>query len=79
MVTRQHIERLEQRVEKKLTARQRPLAPIEHWYVDQGTARCAATGKEIPEPELEARPCAGRMQIVHVYVDPRQAPAGKVA
>ena len=78
MVTRLQIERLAQRIEGLATCQQ-PLAPIEHWYVDQGTARCAATGEEIPEPELEARPCAGRMRIVHVYVDPRQASAGKVA
>ena len=78
MVTRQQVERLEQRIEG-LAARQGPLAPIEHWFVDRGTARCAATGEEIPEPELEGRPCAGRMRIVSVYVDPRQTPAGRVA
>ena len=45
MVIQYQIERLVQRIEG-MAARQHPLAPVEHWYVDEGTARCAATGED---------------------------------
>jgi RNA polymerase-binding transcription factor DksA len=87
MVTRQQIERLEQRVEGLIEqrARQHPRARLEQRILDQGVARCMKTGEEITEAELEARPCTGKMRIVHVIVFPPfrpgtgQAPAGKVA
>jgi RNA polymerase-binding transcription factor DksA len=86
MVTRQQVERLEQRIEGLIErrARQHPRARLEQWMLDQGVARCMKTGEEITEAELEASPCAG-MRFVHVIVDPPsrpgigQAPAGKVA
>ena len=55
MVTRQQIERLAQRIEG-LAARQSPLAPIEHWYVDQGTARCVRLVKRFPNPNWRRAP-----------------------
>jgi hypothetical protein len=87
MVTRQQVERLEQRIKglAEHRARQHPRERCEQWMLDQGVARCMKTGEEITEAELEARPCAGRKRIVHVIVDPPsrpgigQAPAGKVA
>jgi hypothetical protein len=86
MVTRQQLERLEQRIEGLIEqrARQHPRARRELWMLDQGVARCMKTGEEITEAELEARPCTGK-RIVQVIVDPPsrlgigQAPAGKVA
>ena len=60
MVTRQQVERLEQRIEGLIEqrARQHPRERCEFWVLDQGVARCMKTGEEITEAELEARPCA---------------------
>ncbi len=71
MVTRQQVERLEQRIEGLIEqrARQQQRAPLEQWILDSGAARCMKTDEEITEVELEARPYAGR-RIVYTIVDP---------
>jgi hypothetical protein len=72
MVTRQQVERLEQRIEGLIEqrARQHPTSAM-----GSRGGPCMKTGEEITEAELEARSCAGR-RIVHVIVGPHLGVVG---